>query len=174
MKHNYLVMLAFALLMGHGPLRAETHPQPWLEPYKNLADAVSIQATSPDAKTVFYKGTQALLSSQLTQKLTGTGSLTRPGTILTARALAQLSGIGDVLLPDGSTLSDHMGDWATGYVPDVSLYRITYRSRDVRGKPAKLSGLVVVPDASVLGGDPDGRAGRPPRAFALNPSWRNR
>ena len=156
MKHNYLVMLAFALLMGHGPLRAETHPQPWLEPYKNLADAVSIQATSPDAKTVFYKGTQALLSSQLTQKLTGTGSLTRPGTILTARALAQLSGIGDVLLPDGSTLSDHMGDWATGYAPDVSLYRITYRSRDVRGKPAKLSGLVVVPDGSVLGGDPDG------------------
>lgn len=153
MKYKYYVIAFLAFFLGQGPVHAANDPQPWMAAYQDRVSTASV-ASSAQGKKVRYTGTKTLLTSQLVQQLTGSGSLTSPGTILSARILAQFSGIGSATLPDGSNLSDIMESWGTSPIPDVSLYRITYRSKNPRGRPTKLSGLVAVPEGA--GSDPEG------------------
>jgi hypothetical protein len=82
-----------------------------------------------------------LQSYKLVQKLSG------PKSIFLARMALTASYVGDAMLPDGSTVADFFGDWGSVTPPDHSLYLVTYKSTDAKGRPATLSGLVVVPDA---------------------------
>ena len=155
MNKLYKHIILLASLLVSGVAVADQPQQSWLEVYRDKASVAAWSQSAPIGKKVHYQGTQALLSSQLVQQLSGMGTPTSPGTILSSRLLASLSGIDSSLLPDGSTLATYLGDWAQSYVPDVSLYAITYRSQGVNGAPTKVSGLVVVPENSVLGKGPD-------------------
>jgi acetyl esterase/lipase len=155
MKRIYKNIAMLAVLVAGGSALADQPQQSWLEVYQSQATVSARAQSAPIGKKVHYQGTQALLSSQLVQQLTGMGTPTRPGTILSSRLLASLSGIDSSLLPDGSTLATYLGAWAQSYVPDVSLYAITYRSQGVNGAPTKVSGLVVVPENSTQAKDPD-------------------
>lgn len=144
-----------ALLVFTGSAWAEPVIQSWLSAYPKKASSSVGQSASSSGKKIHYTGTKSLRTSQLVQTLTGMGTLTSPGTILSSRVLVMTSGIDGALLPDGSNLSPYLQAWSQNYVPDVSLYAITYRSRNANGAPTNLSGLVVVPENGLTGNDPD-------------------
>lgn len=99
---------------------------------------------------IYNPKTKVLLSYKLVQKIYGEKS------IYLARVALAASYVGDAMLPDGSTVADFFGEWGSVAPPDQSLYLITYKSTDAKGRPAKLSGLVVVPDVTEAIPDPEG------------------
>lgn len=155
MKKIYSALVFATTLLITETSIAESPQQDWLKVYQEQARVSASSASTPLGQKVSYKGTQSLLSSQLVQQLSGMGSETSPGTIYSSRLLASLSGINSSLLPDGTELTPYLGGWLQSYIPDVSLYAITYRSKGVNGAPTKLSGLVVVPETGALGEDPE-------------------
>lgn len=154
MKFSRHLLFLIAFLIG-GRSHADVAQQNWLDLYQNQVSATASAQSAPVGKKVQYQGTQALVSSQLVQQLSGMGTPTSPGTIYSSRLLASLSGIDSSLLPDGSKLTPYLGSWLETPIPNVSMYAITYRSKGVNGAPTKLSGLVVVPESSPLGSDPE-------------------
>lgn len=130
--------LCLLLLLAPLAISAKADPASWLAPYAAAQESTKsgIDKKNP---TIHYHNTRVLLSSQEVQTLSG-----QPGTIGAARLLAALT-TAEILLPDGSTLSDFASDWVNSALPAVTLYRVTYRGKGPRGMPTTLSGLVVVP-----------------------------
>ncbi len=173
MKSTYAGMLFLVCLSVAGSAVADTPQQGWMSVYQdkatilrnddywgesfdvNLPAGMELEGQKQKRKKVHYQGTRSLLSSQLVQRLRGMGTPTNPGIIHTARMVAGISVAGSVL-PDGSDLAGvFLQGWIASFVPDVSLYAITYRSQRVNGTPTILSGLVVVPEHASGTEDPD-------------------
>lgn len=149
MKMIRLCSVILVVVFGQGAVFADNYRPAWANVYLQGESTTSTSPSRPLERRINYHGTKTLISSQLVQELS-------QKSISSARLLALFSGIGTSTLPDGSQLSSFMGDWAQLPVPDISLYRITYRSRGPNGYPVRLSGLVVVPKATSTTSDPDG------------------
>lgn len=134
------ISLAFGF-MSCGQVCAQEADGPWAPAYQAAPGSndvgYSIKGANPKK---CYPKAKVLLCSQLVQTLSA-------DTIKSARLLANLSvssfSGNEVLLPDGSSLLDEyrFGDPSSA----AALYTITYRSTTIKGKPTKLSGLVVMP-----------------------------
>ncbi|NBS17232.1 MAG: hypothetical protein EBT06_10385 [Gammaproteobacteria bacterium] len=150
----FILSISVLLSASLATSAASGDPRAWLTPYLQTASHAANQAQL-GSKTIRYQGTKSLLTSQLVQQLSGTGSLSNPGTILASRISAQASGAGQGILPDGSTMANVTGAWIQTPIPDVALYSITYKSKDLKGRPTRLSGLVVVPEMVSGQADPE-------------------
>ena len=147
-----LLCFCFTALISPISVSALEISVPWVGPLQQKS-ANGLPALE---RPVHYPGARVLVSSQKLQQLSGMGTATQPGTLLSARLLAALSGAGNAVLPDGSSLGDYLSGWAQADIPDVTLYKVVYKSKNPAGGVTRLSGLVVIPDSVLSGADPSG------------------
>jgi hypothetical protein len=97
------------------------------------------------APVITATAARALLTYQKVQSLSSS--------VIVGSRILQAQELGGVILPDGDEVRGHL---STSVNQDAWLYRITYRSTDIKGKPTTLSGLVAVPMVNGKPGDATG------------------
>lgn len=143
MAINKPILFLLGLLIS-GLVSAEI-TGPWMEAYRPEEGGVTVLASGGAiGKVVRHPGYKVLKTSQLVQTLS-------QQTMNKARYLANLSAIlqAQIVLPDGNGMNDYIFPNSQN---EAWIYRVTYRSKTVKGKPTTLSGLVVVPK-NLGGGD---------------------
>ncbi|MFM8443781.1 MAG: hypothetical protein ACKN9W_10655 [Methylococcus sp.] len=135
LNKNKLSILLIALTCGSVAIADQ--PAGLSASHAAVQEPLSRQGVALNKQPVIKTETaESLLTYQLVQTLS-------KKTIEEARALEWLELIQNaVILPDGSALAGHVNIEVS---QDAWLYRITYASTDLKGRPTTLSGLVVVP-----------------------------